>query len=191
MRRFTTDELAEIRDSYRNAANAKKQIGILADLYACSTQDIQLALGLPVFKRKVKPAPTDKPDESASLLDGVSYAKIFGIALRNVRRLNRETQAEASAALGVSKSALAKYERGEREPGFRVLQRIVRHYDVPIDKLLPFARSATSAEENQNEIVCSCLSEARAMCAELDRKIARAKELSKTLRVLSENGGGT
>lgn len=57
MRRFTPDELAEIRDSYRNAANAKKQIGILADLYACSTQDIQLALGLPVFKRKPRSAP--------------------------------------------------------------------------------------------------------------------------------------
>lgn len=189
MRTFASDELTEIRDSYRNAADQKKQIGILADLHDCTVQDIQQVLGLPVSKRKVKPAPTDKPDESASLLDGVSYAKIFGMALRKVRRLNSETQAEAAAALGVSKSALAKYERGEREPGFRVLQRIVRHYDVPIDKLLPFARSATSAEENQNEIVCSFISEAKTMCAELDRKIARAKELAKALRVLAEKGG--
>lgn len=48
MRRFSPDELAEIRTLYRNAASRKKQIGILADLYACPRQDIERALGLPV-----------------------------------------------------------------------------------------------------------------------------------------------
>ena len=35
VRRFAPDELGEIRTLYRNAASPKKQIGILADLYAC------------------------------------------------------------------------------------------------------------------------------------------------------------
>lgn len=190
MRTFAPDELAEIRGSYRNAADAAKQVGILADLHACDVQDIQRALGLPVSKRKGRPAAIDKPDASTISLDGMPYAKIFGMALRKVRRLKREIQAEAAIALGVSKSALAKYERGEREPSFRVLQRIVEHYDVPIGELLPFTRSTTSAEENQDEIFCNLLSEASKMCAELDKKIARAKELSHALRVLAEKGGG-
>ena len=41
MRTFASDELTEIRDSYRNAADQKKQIGILADLHDCTVQDIQ------------------------------------------------------------------------------------------------------------------------------------------------------
>lgn len=48
MRRFTPEDLGEIRTLYRNAASPKKQIGILADLYACPRQDIERALGLPV-----------------------------------------------------------------------------------------------------------------------------------------------
>ena len=56
MRTFAPDELTEIRDSYRNAANPKKQIGILSDLYDCAEQDIQQALGLPVTPAKPKPS---------------------------------------------------------------------------------------------------------------------------------------
>lgn len=61
VRRFTPDEIAEIRDSYRNAANPKKQIGILSDLYDCAEQDIQQALGLPVTP--ANPNPNPKPSK--------------------------------------------------------------------------------------------------------------------------------
>lgn len=37
---------AEMRTQYRDAANKKKQIGILADLYACSHADVLNALGI-------------------------------------------------------------------------------------------------------------------------------------------------
>ena len=56
MRTFAPDELTEIRDSYRNAADQNKQIGILADLHDCTVQDIQRALGLPVTSTKSKPS---------------------------------------------------------------------------------------------------------------------------------------
>nr|WP_297175141.1 hypothetical protein [uncultured Agathobaculum sp.] len=47
MRCFSPTELADIQADYRNAASQKKQIGILADLYACTRQDIERALDLP------------------------------------------------------------------------------------------------------------------------------------------------
>ena len=55
MRRFSPEELADIRRSYANAASRKKQIGILADLYACPRQDIERALGLPVTPMRAAP----------------------------------------------------------------------------------------------------------------------------------------
>ena len=66
VRRFTPDEMAEIRDRYRNAANPKKQIGILSDLYDCAEQDIQQALGLPVTPANPKPKPKPKPNPKPS-----------------------------------------------------------------------------------------------------------------------------
>lgn len=41
---------AEIRVQYRDAADKRKQIGILADLYACSKEDILNALDLDAEK---------------------------------------------------------------------------------------------------------------------------------------------
>lgn len=44
--KFTLEQEADIRAAYRDAKNPNKQIGILADLYACSTSDIKEVLGL-------------------------------------------------------------------------------------------------------------------------------------------------
>lgn len=57
MRNFSPEELGEIRTLYRNAASRKKQIGILADLYACARQDIERALGLPVTPKRAHNQP--------------------------------------------------------------------------------------------------------------------------------------
>lgn len=57
MRDFTPAELADIRRSYANAIDPKKQIGILADLYACHWQDIEHALGLSVTPVRVQKQP--------------------------------------------------------------------------------------------------------------------------------------
>ena len=46
IRVFTEGERAEIKRSYENAADKKKQIGILADLHACSRLSIEIALGM-------------------------------------------------------------------------------------------------------------------------------------------------
>lgn len=57
MRNFSPEEMGEIRTLYRNAASRKKQIGILADLYACARQDIERALGLPVTPKRAPKKP--------------------------------------------------------------------------------------------------------------------------------------
>lgn len=75
VRRFTPDEMAEIRDSYRNAANPKKQIGILSDLYDCAEQDIQQALGLPVTPANPKPNPNPKPKPSKGIKQKRAYVQ--------------------------------------------------------------------------------------------------------------------
>lgn len=45
---FTPAQISEIQAAYRNAANPKKQIGILADLYDTTENAIREVLGLPV-----------------------------------------------------------------------------------------------------------------------------------------------
>ena len=50
MRTFSPKTLAEIRDSYRRAADPDEQVYVLAGLYFCNVEDIQRALGLPVRK---------------------------------------------------------------------------------------------------------------------------------------------
>lgn len=64
VRTFTPDELAEIRRSYRNCYDPKAQVEILADLHACSKQDIQQALGLQVtnLRRPAGKALKPQPD---------------------------------------------------------------------------------------------------------------------------------
>lgn len=74
MRKFSPGELGEIRTLYRNAASRKKQIGILADLYACARQDIERALGLPVTPKRAhnqlpKPRLRWTPEMEQQLLD--------------------------------------------------------------------------------------------------------------------------
>mgnify|MGYP002802555128 FL=1 len=109
-------------------------------------------------------------------------AKSFGAALRAIRRRNGETQETAAAAIGIAKSSFAKYERGEREPSFYVLQRIVEHYKVPIEYFFPFNTPAASN--------LTLLLDIRQQCAELEQLLARAAELTHALRALAEKGGG-
>lgn len=60
----------------------------------------------------------------------------FATRLRDLRRQHKETQQELAAVLGISKSSVNMYERGEREPGFGILERLADHYNVSIDYLM-------------------------------------------------------
>lgn len=88
---FTTEQIGEIRAAYRDAADPKKQIGILADLYCTTKQEICQVLEIEAPpKKKVRSydQAVKKDAVKAVLLDGLSYkeaAERYGVPYANVR----------------------------------------------------------------------------------------------------------
>lgn len=62
--------------------------------------------------------------------------RTFGQRLRELRNLRGISQNELSKHIGVSKSSVNMYERGEREPGFETLEAIADFFNVNMDYLL-------------------------------------------------------
>lgn len=60
----------------------------------------------------------------------------FGTNLRALRQQKNMTQQELSDSMGISKSAINMYERGERQPNFETLELIADYFNVNIDFLL-------------------------------------------------------
>ncbi|WP_276917457.1 helix-turn-helix domain-containing protein [Aneurinibacillus aneurinilyticus] len=61
---------------------------------------------------------------------------MLGNRLSNLRKLNNLTQSEVAKKIGVSRSAYANYESGNREPDYETLQKISSFYEVSVDYLL-------------------------------------------------------
>lgn len=60
----------------------------------------------------------------------------FSDTLAALRRQRGMTQAELAAQLGISKSAVSMYERGNREPELDLLQRMADLFGVSVSSLL-------------------------------------------------------
>lgn len=60
----------------------------------------------------------------------------FNERLRLLRQEARMSQHDLANRLGVSKSSINMYERGEREPGFETLEAIADYFNVDMDYLL-------------------------------------------------------
>lgn len=89
---FTTEQIGEIRTAYRDAADPKKQIGILADLYCTTKQEICRVLEIeapPKRKTRSYDQAVKKDVVKAVLLEGrLSYkeaAERYGVPYANVR----------------------------------------------------------------------------------------------------------
>lgn len=54
----------------------------------------------------------------------------FYVRLRLLRNLRNLSQQSLANAVGVSKSSINMYERGEREPSFRTLIAIANYFNV-------------------------------------------------------------
>lgn len=87
---LTSEQIGEIRTAYRDAANPKKQISILADLYCTTKQEIRKVLGLPetskMKRRSYQPEEKEKVVK-AVLQEGLSHraaAKQCGVPRGNV-----------------------------------------------------------------------------------------------------------
>ena len=62
--------------------------------------------------------------------------KKFGTRLRQLRTARGLSQMDFSKQIGVSKSSVNMYERGEREPGLETLENIADYFNVDMDFLL-------------------------------------------------------
>ena len=103
---LTPEQISEIQAAYRNAANPKKQISILADLYATTKEEIckVLEIEMPAPKPKKVPRSYDQSVKDgvvkAVILDGMTYqqaAERFGVPYGNVNAWGnkaRKKQAE-------------------------------------------------------------------------------------------------
>ena len=60
----------------------------------------------------------------------------FDKILKLFRNESQLSQQELADALGISKSSINMYERGERQPNFEVLETIADYFNVDIDYLL-------------------------------------------------------
>lgn len=106
MRRFTPEELGEIRTSYRQAANPTAQIGILAQLYACTTNVIRNVLRLAPLSPKTKTLlqwTEEMTDRLLVLADG------------------RYTMGEIADDLGIARQQVASRAQRLRKQGYILL----------------------------------------------------------------------
>lgn len=60
----------------------------------------------------------------------------FNLRLRELRKQKKLTQQELADDLGISKSSVNMYERGEREPGLDLLEAIADFFNVNLDYLM-------------------------------------------------------
>ena len=60
----------------------------------------------------------------------------FGDRLKTLRNKKGLSQMEFSKQIGISKSSVNMYERGEREPNFEILETIADYFNVDLDYLL-------------------------------------------------------
>lgn len=67
---------------------------------------------------------------------GVVYMSTFSNTLRALRKEHKMTQEELAKAVGVSKSSINMYERGEREPGIETLNKIAQYFHISLNILL-------------------------------------------------------
>ena len=214
MRTFASDELTEIRDSYRNAADQKKQIGILADLHDCTEQDIQQALGLPVTPPKPKPKPKPstgrkqkrayvqwQKDQVAQLCELyekgyklVDIADMLGIPLERVKKkvFNMGTAGQLTLRSHRQKSKPQKVPTEQnRQEKQRETQLVTasgaeeRSSDVHVLLQDYFFRIGEPSTADD----CNFPSVPHALF-ELDQLLTRAAALVHALRVLAEKGGG-
>lgn len=61
---------------------------------------------------------------------------IFSERLRQLRKDRGVNQQELAEAIGITKSAIAMYEQGRREPGFEIQEKLADYFNVDIDFLL-------------------------------------------------------
>lgn len=74
---------------------------------------------------------------------------LFGNRLRYLRKRSNLTQERLGKVLNVSTSTIGMYERGSREPGYKLLVEIANYFNVSIDYLLGNSDSPIIKEKQE------------------------------------------
>ena len=99
------EQIGEIRAAYRDAKNPQKQIGILADLYACKETEIRQVMG--IEEAPGTPAPAAKKPAAKRAVK--SYDQAVRDQLTKAVILGGESTAAACELLGVPQGTAAKW----------------------------------------------------------------------------------
>lgn len=189
---LTSEQIGEIRTAYRDAADPKKQIGILADLYCTTRQEICRVLEIeapPKKKARSYDQAVKKDVVKAVLLEGMSYkdaAEKFGVPYGNVSawvQATRKKQTEFGVeAIPVKLDQMAKSQvPAEMEEGSA--DRILRDLLKGIDGLHRFIDGFDEADilsEDERDILERILCTASGYADGLKRGLKMARMEVKT-----------
>ena len=102
---LTSEQIGEIRAAYRDAKDPKKQIGILADLYACKETEIRQVLGIEKAPSATPPA-AKKPAAKRTVK---SYDQAVRDQLTKAVIVGGESTAAVCERMGVPQGTAAKW----------------------------------------------------------------------------------
>lgn len=80
-------------------------------------------------------------------------AKFAGTKIKSLRSAKKWTQEELGEKLGVGKTAIGNYERGERSPGQDMLFQLAETFDVSIDFFFPLTKKDPGINEIQLRLI--------------------------------------
>lgn len=114
----------------------------------------------------------------------------FGLRLKFLRQRKGLTQANLGNLLNVSASTIGMYERGEREPSFKVLKSIAQYFDTSIDYLLDHHtnsenRSTLSLTKEEEEILTTAQQFPRLFDYLQTASTSQVKQMIKILNIIS------
>ena len=72
--------------------------------------------------------------------------------LKRLREARGLLQKDVAAYLGVDRTTYVKYERGDSEPNFQILDKLASFFDVSVDKILAILITAYEKELNEEEV---------------------------------------
>lgn len=196
---FTKNELADIQASYRDAADPKKQISILADLYAVPRAEICRVLGIDDPKPK-KLRTYDKSVKDAVvravLLDNEPRAEVaerFGVPIGNINVWCAKAKKQQKEFLSYGPESNGKSHEPAAEPAEAVTEhgthapsgldpaKIARELDEGVEGLREFLDSLAGIDlftRDQWEMLDVILSKAEGFAAGMETAV-RLMEVGK------------
>ncbi len=76
----------------------------------------------------------------------------FPETIKRLRKRKGVTQEQAAAHIGVGRSTYAKYETGDSEPNYEILNRLSEYFEVSVDELLGRSSRHITKQDQQEDL---------------------------------------